>query len=408
MTPENDKSLTQIPAGVWVLGFVSMLMDISSEMIHSLLPLFMVSILGANGFVVGLVEGAAEAVALITKVFSGPLSDYLGKRKALTVAGYGLGAISKPLFALASGVGMVFLARFMDRIGKGLRGAPRDAWVADLSPPSMRGAAYGLRQSLDTIGAFTGPLVATGLMLLWANDFRKVFWVAFLPGTLSVVLLVVTVYETKRQTTRERINPIHMRELKRLSWAYWWVVAIGAVFTLARFSEAFLLLRAQQLGLSFAWMPFVLVVMNVVYSLSAYPFGKHSDTTSHLKLLALGLVVLILADLILANAASLWSVFLGVALWGMHMGVTQGLLATMVADSAPGELRGTAFGFFNLVGGLAMLLANAFAGLVWDRLGPSFTFDAGFLVCGIGLAVIALVPNSVRQRIAGLRSRQGQ
>jgi len=384
------RSLQYIPPSIWILGFVSMLADISSELIHSLLPVFLVSVLGASAFTVGLVEGVAEAAALIVKVFSGTLSDYLGKRKALAVIGYGLGALSKPLFAIASSSGMVFTARFVDRIGKGIRGAPRDALVADLAPPPIRGAAYGLRQSLDTVGAFIGPLLAVGLMLLWSNDFRAVFWVAVIPGALAVALLFFGVREPDQPSRGRRINPIHWRELKRLSGAYWWVVAIGAIFTLARFSEAFLVLRAQQGELPLAWIPLVLVAMNLVYATSAYPFGKLSDSMSHTRLLALGLAVLIGADLVLAHAESWGVVFLGVALWGLHMGITQGLLATMVADTAPADRRGTAFGFFNLLSGLTMLVASALAGLLWDQLGASFTFYAGVVFCVLTLVVIAV------------------
>jgi MFS family permease len=382
----------KMPPGVWVLGFVSMLADISSEMIHSLLPVFMVTVLGASALTVGLVEGVAEATALIVKVFSGTLSDYLGRRKMLAVIGYGLGALSKPLFAIAGTSDMVLAARFLDRIGKGIRGAPRDALVADLAPPAVRGAAFGLRQSLDTVGAFIGPLLAIGLMLLWANDFRAVFWVAVIPGFLAAALLLVGVRESERPAAGKRVNPIHRREIGRLSAAYWWVVALGAIFTLARFSEAFLVLRAQQGGLALAWIPLVLVAMNVVYALSAYPFGKLSDTMSHSKLLALGLVVLIAADVVLAASESLAAVFLGILLWGLHLGMTQGLLATMVADAAPADLRGTAFGFFNLLSGLAMLVASVLAGLLWDQLGPASTFHAGAVFSVLALAAILVKP----------------
>jgi MFS family permease len=349
------------------LGFVSMLADISSELIHSLLPVFMVSVLGASAFAIGVLEGTAEATALIVKVFSGTLSDYLGKRKALTLVGYSVGALTKPLFAIATSVETVFVARVLDRIGKGIRGAPRDALVADIAPPHLRGAAFGLRQSLDTVGAFAGPLLAMVLMLLWANDFRVVFWVAVVPGLLSVIVLAFGVREPEGPRNARRTNPIHWRQLKR-----------------------FLLLRAQQGGLPLAWVPLVLVAMNFVYASSAYPFGKLSDRMSHRKLLATGLVVLIAADFALAFSNSWRAVFFGVALWGLHMGMTQGLLATMVADAAPTDLRGTAFGFFNVLSGLTMLIASALAGLLWDRLGASSTFEAGALFCVLGLVGIAL------------------
>ena len=383
-------TLAQIPSGVWVLGFVSMLMDISSEMVHSLLPLFMLTTLGASVFVIGLIEGLAESVALIVKVFSGALSDYLGKRKALAVFGYALGALTKPLFALAPSIGMVVTARLLDRVGKGVRGAPRDALVADIAPPELRGAAFGLRQSLDTVGAFLGPLLAVGLMLLWANDFRAVFWVAVIPGALAVALLVLGVREPERRQGEKRVNPIRRESLARLGNAYWWVVGLGAAFTLARFSEAFLVLRAQQGGIPTALVPLVMVAMNLIYAASAYPFGKLSDRMQHGKLLASGLLVLIAADLVIASSQH-WSALLaGVALWGLHMGMTQGLLAAMVADTAPADLRGTAYGFFNLVSGIALLIASAVAGFLWDRLGASFTFYAGAafsLVALMGLAV---------------------
>ena len=387
--PRRESILKRMPAGVWVLGFVSLLMDVSSEMVHSLLPLFMVSSLGASVFTVGLVEGLAESTALIVKVFSGTLSDYLGRRKGLAVFGYALGALTKPLFALAPTTGIVLAARLLDRVGKGVRGAPRDALVADIAPPNLRGAAFGLRQSLDTVGGFLGPLLAVGLMLLWADDFRAVFWVAVIPGAMAVALLVFGLREPHRAPAGKRINPIRLANLKRLGRPYWWVVGIGAVFTLARFSEAFLVLRAQQGGIPVALVPLVMVAMNLAYALSAYPFGKLSDRVSHQRLLALGLLVLVAADVVLASNDH-WAVLLaGVALWGMHMGLTQGLLATMVADTAPADLRGTAYGFFNLVAGVAMLLASAVAGLLWDRVGASFTFLAGALFCLLALAGLA-------------------
>lgn len=392
----GDAPLRQLPAGIWVLGFVSMLMDISSEMIHSLLPMFMVSTLGASAIAVGVIEGLAEAVALIVKVFSGTLSDYLGRRKGLAVFGYALGALSKPLFALAPGIGMVLTARLLDRVGKGVRGAPRDALVADIAPPHMRGAAFGLRQSLDTVGAFIGPLLAVGLMLLWANDFRAVFWVALIPGLMAVALLAFGLREPAHPPSGTRTNPIRRENLRRLGASYWWVVGVGALFTLARFSEAFLVLRALQGGVPIAMVPLVMVAMNLIYALSAYPFGKLSDHVSHRRLLALGLAVLIAADVVLALSNQWQVVLAGVALWGVHMGITQGLLATMVADSAPADLRGTAYGFFNLVSGIAMLAASVVAGVLWDRLGASVTFYAGAAFCVIALVGLVRQPSARR------------
>ncbi len=398
MPQQRPAPLKQIPSGVWVLGFVSMLMDVSSEMIHSLLPLFMVTTLGASGLVVGLVEGLAESTALIIKIFSGALSDYLGRRKALAVFGYTLGALSKPLFALAPSLGVVLAARLLDRVGKGVRGAPRDALVADLTPPHIRGAAFGLRQSLDTVGAVCGPLLAVGLMLLWANDFRAVFWVAVIPSLASAALLAVGLREPPRPHSDKRTNPIRRETLRRLPAAYWWVIGVGAVFTLARFSEAFLVLRARQSGVAIAFVPLVMVAMNVIYSLSAYPFGRLSDRMSHRALLAWGLAVLIAADLVLAANDQWHGVLAGVALWGVHMGMTQGLLATMLAETAPADLRGTAYGFFNLLSGIAMLFASVVAGLLWDRLGAAIPFYAGAGFSAIALMGLAWMPVTGRGR----------
>ena len=342
---------------------------------------------------IGLIEGVAEATALIVKVFSGVLSDHLGRRKPLALLGYAMGACSKPLFALAPGMGLVVTARLVDRVGKGLRGAPRDALVADITPPALRGAAFGLRQSLDTVGAFLGPLLAVGLMLLWADDFRAVFWVAVIPGLLAVAVLALGVREPKPAPGTPRTNPLQRAQLARLNGSYWWVVGVSGVFTLARFSEAFLVLRAQQSGIAMALVPLVMVGMNIVYAASAYPFGALSDRMSHRKLLALGLAVLIAADAVLASSGHWLAVLGGVALWGLHMGITQGLLAAMVAATAPADLRGTAYGCFNLVSGLAMLLASVTAGLLWDAYGAPATFVAGAVFSVLALLVLLVRPS---------------
>ena len=388
MKPKS--TLSQIPLSIWMLGFVSLLMDISSEMIHSLLPLFLATTLGASALTIGLIEGGAEATALMVKIFSGMLSDYMGKRKWLVVTGYTLAAITKPVFALATSSSAILGARLMDRIGKGIRGAPRDALIADIAPLHLRGASFGLRQSLDTVGAFLGPLIATALMLLWANDFRAIFWVAVIPAFLAVALLIFGVQEPERSSNVKPVNPIQRKNLVRLSSTYWWVVTIGAIFTLARFSEAFLVLRALESGMTLALIPLVMVLMSLVYAASAYPFGKLSDNMSHIKLLVLGLLVLIAADLVLAYSNHWSMVLIGVTLWGLHMGMTQGLLATMVADTAPADLRGTAYGFFYLISGIAMLIASVVAGILWDQLGAAFTFYAGAAFCTIALLVISI------------------
>ena len=379
-----------IPRTVWALGLVSLFMDLSSESIHALLPLFLTTTLGASVALVGLIDGVAEATASIAKVFSGYLSDRLRKRKALILLGYGLGAVTKPLFALAGSPAIVFGARFADRIGKGLRGAPRDALVADVTPPEIRGRAFGLRQSLDTVGAFAGPLLAIGLMAVFANDMRMVFWIAVIPAGLAVACVLFGVEDAPAATAPTAVSvtapPVRLVDLKRLPRAFWSVTLVGVVFTLARFSEAFLILKANAGGLPLALAPLVLVVMNAVYALGAYPAGIWSDRVPPRRLFVWGLLALIAADLSLALLPGLGGAFVGIALWGVHMAMTQGLLAKLVADHAPADLRGSAFGAFNLMTGVAMLFASVIAGLVWDRFGSGMTF-----LVGAGLAVIALV-----------------
>ena len=379
--------MDRIPRTVWALGIVSLFMDLSSEIIHALLPLFLTTTLGVSVAMVGLIDGIAEATASISKVFSGYISDRIGRRKPLILLGYGLGALSKPLFALAGTAPVVLGARFADRIGKGLRGAPRDALVADVTPAAIRGRAFGLRQSLDTVGAFAGPLLAIGLMAAFANDMRLVFWVAVVPAILAVLCVIFAVEERVDPIVpKTERPPIAFADLKRLERPFWGVVALGVVFTLARFSEAFLILKASSEGLPLTYAPAVLVVMNVVYALGAYPAGIASDRVSARILLGWGLVCLILADLVLALVSGLAGTFVGIALWGLHMALTQGLMAKLVADRAPPELRGSAFGMFNLAAGVAMLFASVVAGLLWDRLGASSTFLAG-----VGFATIALI-----------------
>jgi MFS family permease len=390
----------RIPAGVWTLGFVSLLMDTSSELIHSLLPLFLVTTLGASAFAVGMIEGVAEATALCVKVFSGYLSDYFRRRKLLTGLGYGLAALSKPLFPLATSFSWVVAARLIDRVGKGIRGAPRDALIADITPPAFRGAAYGLRQALDTVGAVAGPLLAIAAMLWFAGDFRTVFWLATVPAFASVMLLVFGVREPPTSGAKRESEPrVAFADIRRLPAAYWWIVGIAAVMTLARFSEAFLVLRAQSVGMALAWIPLVMALMSIVYAMVAYPAGVLADRGRQSALLQSGLLALIVADLVLANARSIAIVFAGTAIWGVHMGLTQGVLAALVAATAPADLRGTAFGLFNLVSGIALLAASALAGWLWDAFGPAQTFYAGAVFTGLSWLALVLYG-----RIAGLRA----
>ncbi|MFZ6044890.1 MFS transporter [Pseudomonas sp. CR3202] len=381
----------RIPRTVWALGFVSLFMDLSSELVHSLLPLFLVGSLGVSMVAVGLIEGLAEATALIVRVFSGAISDWLGKRKALLLFGYGLAALTKPLFPLAASAEQVLVARLLDRVGKGIRGAPRDALVADVAPVEIRGACFGLRQAMDTVGAFLGPLLAILLMTLLAGDIGLVLWFAVLPALLSVGLIVVGVQEPAGAHPPQRLrSPIRFRAWRSFPAAYWWVVGLGALFSLARFSEAFLVLRAQDAGFSTTWVPLVMVVMAGFYMLSAYPAGKWSDRVGPTGLLACSLVLLIVADLLLARADSPTLLLAGVAFWGLHMGFSQGILAALVAQTAPADLKGTAFGLFNLASGAALLLASLMAGWLWQNLGAASTFLAGACFCVATLVLLAL------------------
>ena len=374
-------AIRELPREVLALGFVSMFMDISSEMIHSLLPVFLVSVLGASTLAVGTIDGIAEATAAVSKMFAGAASDWTGKRKPLVLMGYGLAAAAKPLFPLAQGVSVVLLARFVDRIGKGIRDAPRDALVADVTPVDQRGAAYGLRQALDSVGAVTGPALSLALMMLTGDNVRFVFLTAVIPAWIAVALIMFGVREPAAQRAPKLHRcPIRYQEMLRLDPAYWRIVALATLLTLARFSEAFLLLRAQSVGLAQSQVPAVLIIMNVVYAAGAYPFGRLSDRIGRTSLLVLGIGFLVAADLVLAGAGGIWLAFAGTAAWGLHMAATQGVLTAIVADASPEDLRGTAFGIFNLVTGFGLLLASALAGLLWTGLGPSATFIAGALL----------------------------
>jgi MFS family permease len=394
MSPDADQtpSVTwrDVPATVWTLGFVSLLMDVSSELIHSLLPVFLTTVVGASTVDVGLIEGIAEATAAVAKVFSGALSDRIGKRKLLVGLGYGLAAAAKPVFPLASTAWEVLAARFIDRIGKGIRDAPRDALIADVTPPAIRGAGYGIRQALDTVGGFAGPLLAIALMALYANNFRAVFWWALLPAGLAVLLIVVGVREPDdTKATAKRGWPIRKEEVRRMSGAFWVVIAIGVVFTLARFSQAFLVLKAQAEGLALALIPLVFVWMNLIYALTATPAGILSDRIGRVNVLLCGLAALAVADLALAFVPGLAGVVIGVGLWGFYLGFSEGLLSALVADTAPEDLRGTAFGLFNLVTGSALLVASVLAGWLWYDFGPAATFVAGAVWSGLAVLIVA-------------------
>lgn len=388
-TATDTTNPARIPRVVWLLGLVSLCMDLSSEMIHALLPVFLVSTLGASALTLGLIEGVAEGTASIVKIFSGVISDWVGRRKPLVVLGYGLAAISKPLFPLANSAATVLLARFVDRVGKGIRGAPRDALLADTTPPEIRGAAFGLRQALDTMGALLGPLAAIGLMSSLAGNVRAVFWIAAIPAIAAVIALIVGIEEPKQHAASGRRAALpHWNELRALDRPYWTAIVIGMLFSLARFSEAFLIVHALDAGLSPMWSPLALAIMNITYVVSAYPIGKLSDQIGRVGLLVVGLLILVAADIVLALSPQLSGVLLGIALWGLHLGVTQGLLSALVADAAPSDLRGSAFGLFYFVTGLAAVAASAIAGLLWEQIGAPYTFGAGAVFAAFAAVIL--------------------
>ncbi|MBX5133230.1 MFS transporter [Rhizobium lentis] len=399
ITTKGRKPSRAIPGGVWALGFVSLFMDVSSEMIHGLLPVYMVTVLGASALSVGVIEGIAEATAAITKVFSGAISDWFGRRKLLVLAGYGMAALTKPVFPLAPTIDWLVAARFIDRVGKGIRGAPRDALIADITAPEIRGASFGLRQSLDTVGAFLGPALALVLMWWTSDQFATVFWIAVIPAFVSVGIVLMFVKEPSQVTASKSVRiPLRKQDLLRLPTAYWLVTLVAAIFTLARFSEAFLLLDTGRLGLPVMLAPLVLIGMNLVYALSAYPVGILADRFDRVTLLLIGIGLLIAADLVLAFVPGFIGLGLGVLLWGLHMGSTQGVFAALVADTAPADLRGTAFGAFNLVSGVALLLASVVAGALWEAAGPAITFAAGAAFAALAGAALLVVKAPMMQK----------
>lgn len=365
-------------------------MDLSSEIYHALLPAFITLILGLPATALGAIDGVAEATASFAKLFSGRLSDRSLKRKQWVMAGYGLAALSKPLFPLATSAPALLAARFADRVGKGVRGSPRDAMIADETPPEIRGRAFGLRQALDTAGALLAPLVAIGLMAWLASDIRAVFWIAVIPAGISFLLAWLALREPETHLGPIKQSPFFhgFRELdsrtKRL-------LQVGFLFTLARFSESFLILKGIGIGLSEAMSPLTLAIFNLAYVALAYPAGAMSDRMRPANLLALGMLALIAGNLVLAGTGGFTGLVIGTTLWGAHMALTQGIFSRMIADSAPDHLRATSFGAFWFVTGIGSLLASLGAGWMWDRQGSSATFITSAIVAGVALAMLSLL-----------------
>lgn len=386
-----------LPAQVWALGFVSLLTDVSSELVHALLPLLLVGTLGASMLMLGVIEGLAEGTASIVKLFAGTVSDRFRRRKPLILIGYGLSALTKLVFPLAGSAAAVLGARLVDRIGKGIRGAPRDALIADVTPPAQRGAAYGLRQSLDTIGAVIGPLLALGLMA-WLGVVQHALWFAAIPGLLAVLVLWWFVREPEVQEPAPS-KRFSLRDWRALDARLWWVLGLAVVLGLARFGEGFLVIHGRDLGLGDRFAPLTLVLMSFVFTLLAYPAGLLADRWSRARLLGLSVLLLLAADLVLGFGQTLWGLGIGVALWGAHLGLSQGVLSAMLADAAPKSLRGTAFGLFHLLGGLAAFTASVLAGWVWQSAGPTPMFLIAASLATISLVLIPLVRTSAPQSV---------
>ena len=394
MTPRPPHQAAKLPRTVWILGIVSLLMDLSSEIYHALLPAFLTITLGLPVAAMGALDGAAEATANIAKLGSGALSDRQRRRKPWILLGYGMAALSKPLFPLASGVIPVLGARFVDRIGKGIRGAPRDAMIADETPPELRGRAFGLRQSMDTVGAFLAPLAAIGLMIWFRNDIRAVFWVAVVPAFLSFLFAWSMLREVGAKAPLQA--KLKWAGFRALDPAVKRLIGVGFLFGLARFSESFLILKGIDAGIAPSWSPMVLALFNLAYLLLAYPAGILSDRMSPRTLLLVGIGLLVAADLMLGKGVSLWTVGVGVILWGGHMAFTQGIFSRMIADAAGEDRRAISFGAFFFVSGIAALLSSLGAGLIWDRQGPEAAFMAGAVLAAIAGAMLALLPDQRR------------
>jgi MFS family permease len=372
-----------------MLGLVSLLMGASSYMIISILPVFLVTVLGATVTSVGWIEGIAEATNSVAKIFSGTLSDRLGRRKSLVVLGYALAAFVKPVFAVAGDVATILFARFADRLGKGLRDAPRDALIADELPVRTRGAGYGLRIALFTIGCVCGPLLASLILFASGDDFRLVFWIAVIPALLSVAVLVFGVAEVRQDNGDLTFA---LRDLRRMPALLWGTIAVATMLALARFSQAFLLLKAKQVGVDAAMVPLFMTLMGLVYGIAAFPCGALADRIDRRVQIRVGIGVLFGCYLVLATATDPWQAALGAALWGLQMGIIEGLMAAAISDAAPANLRGTAFGLYYFCTGLASLAASVAAGILWAQGGPALTFTIGAAVAVLAGAMAFFVP----------------
>lgn len=394
------KSRRSIPGVIFAIGLVQFLINISSVMIFSLSAVYLKSILGVPTGWIGFLEGAVEASAHATKLFSGIISDYLRRRKAVMVVGYVLVTLTRPILAISESFVAVFVARFFDRFGNGIQSTPRDALVGDIAPKEIKGECFGLRQSLGTAGSFTGGVVGILAMIWTADNFHHVFWIATIPAVLALIILVIAVKEPKpiplleeeRDVNLEKPkrHPIRLSDLKRLGKDYWILMGIVGAFMLARPTEAFMSLHAHEtFGLLDRYLPAILLTYNFTYSLSSYPVGRLADRMNRYQLLQVGFGALILADLLLAFAPNIYIMFLGVAVWGIQMGISQSIFLTLVDHIVPQDLRGTAFGFFYLISALALIVAGTAAGNIAQHFGNVGT--AFLASSGVGLFALILL-----------------
>jgi MFS family permease len=371
----DDQKICSLHRNIFFTGVVSFFMDFSSEMVYPLVPIFLSSVLGVQKSVIGLIEGIAESTASLLKVFSGWLSDRLGHRKWLMVIGYGISTLSRPLVATAPNWGQVLASRFMDRFGKGIRNAPRDALIAESCEDLRLGRSFGFHRGMDTLGAVVGPAVAFGLLTYFNGQYRLVFWLSMIPGALAVLTIIFFIREI-------RVCPILEAERPKLGWksfsgSYKFFIVVATLFSLGNSSDVFLILRAQNVGVPVAVIPLVYLTYNVIYSLGALPAGILSDRIGPKPIIFLAFIFFGFIYLGFAKASQpshIWWLFI---FYGIFMAMTEGVQKAFLTTLIPKEFKATGFGLYNTLIGLAVLPASLIAGILWDRLGPQATFLYG-------------------------------
>ena len=380
---------------VFIAGLVSFFMDVSSEMIYPLVPLFLSNVLGVNKSIIGLIEGIAESTASLLKVFSGWFSDRIGNRKWLMAAGYSISTLSRPIVSLATGWQHILGSRFMDRFGKGIRTAPRDAIIAESSEKTHLGRAFGLHRSMDTMGAVVGPALAFLLLGLFSNNYRMVFWLSIIPGTIAVLLIIFFITEKKKVSLPHSDRP--KLTLKHFDWRFKFFVVIAAVFAIGNSSDVFLILRAQQVGVPIVMIPVVYLLFNLVYSLSSIPAGIAADRFGKKRVILLGFIlfaILYYGFAIAKDTTAIWVLF---GFYGLFMGLTEGIQKAFLATIIPPDFKATAFGVYNSAVGIAMFPASLIGGWLWDHVSPSATFYFGSITAGLSAILFIVFITVVRR-----------